>query len=120
MSILLDNREVTARATHDCELCGSKIEPATNYRRQKVAGDGTVWTFKACLKCYDLLDVVTAWSIDHEGIGQQTYLEWAHDVRSGLEPVEPCVHSEALAFLGRCDDASERRRRANGPEAVTR
>lgn len=101
MALTLDDRTVTARVYHDCFLCSAQVEPGQDYRRQKVADEGTVTTIKACMDCFDLLEVVARWALDEDNIGPGTYAEWASDVIRGYEPAEPVVYSQAVEFRSR-------------------
>ena len=52
-TLLADDRP-TARKTHRCSDCEGLILPGTRYRSQRVASDGSVWTYKEHESCHDV------------------------------------------------------------------
>ena len=52
-TLLADDRH-TARKTHRCSDCDGLILPGTRYRSQRVASDGSVWTYREHESCHDV------------------------------------------------------------------
>ena len=99
MTELLDSKAVTARKRHRCDDCGGPIEPGDRYRRATCLGDGTVWTWRDCTPCADLIDVIWDYYEMHTGddIGPETFAEWAQD---------NLTDERAVAYLARRELAS--------------
>ena len=97
--IVLSSKTVTARKAHACMECGAvAIRPGDEYLREACLHDGAVYTWVVCTDCRALTDVVWDWAGEpyDEGIGMDTYTEWAH------EHVDDPKHGEqARAYLAR-------------------
>lgn len=83
-------RHPKARVSHECELCGRRIDPGEVYTRG-VGIDGTAWTWKECAHCtraqtiYDL-----SWDGEYNA---ECFQDWAGD--GGPRDIE-----EARAMAG--------------------
>ena len=51
----LFSKEVLARKTHWCCVCGRAIRPGEKYQRDVAVWDGTARTFKICLDCSSVI-----------------------------------------------------------------
>lgn len=54
MSTVLAYKPVTARKAHRCGDCEGRIERGQRYQQQRIAGDGTVWTFRSHPACHHI------------------------------------------------------------------
>lgn len=51
MSVLLAHNVRRAASKHRCDLCGEPIWPADRYLDQRIADEGTVYTFRCHTSC---------------------------------------------------------------------
>ena len=82
MTLVLSTKTVTARKPHRCSTCGVEcIQPGDTYTRQATLNDGRVYDWVTCDPCQTTFDDVWEWagSPYDEGIGPDTYAEWAHE-----------------------------------------
>lgn len=96
---VLSSKTVTARKVHRCMECGAAaIRPGDEYLRQACLHDGRVYAWVVCVDCRALTDAVWEWAGEpwDEGIGIDTYTEWAHEFAADPEHGE-----KARAYLVR-------------------
>lgn len=100
MVTVLSTKQVRARKTHHCSTCGQPcIRPGDTYTRQACALDGSVYAWVTCAACNDLFLDVWEWAGEpDEGIGMDSYVEWARDMRH--------VDPRAVDFLDRIEAGS--------------
>lgn len=91
----------TARKPHRCQQCGTTIQPGRKYDRATCVGDDGIYEWVTCLDCASGLAAVWDWA-GHpydEGVGPDTYLEWAE---------QNCdMDGDAASFLARWNAARE-------------
>jgi hypothetical protein len=84
-----DSRYIVARVEHRCVACRNAIRPDDLYVRTAQGAEGSVQTFKHCLRCWQMLKAVT----HHTGEGAR------FDLNCGEVWENPPEHIAALAFL---------------------
>lgn len=105
MTTLLSSKIVTARKPHRCCNCEVVcIQPGQQYRRAASVFDGRAYTWVSCADCDAIFDVVWEWAGEPwgDGIGPDSYAEWAHEMRDQDE--------RAAAYLARraeCRDGAD-------------
>lgn len=83
MPELISSKTVRARKAHQCRCCGGvAIQPGDTYDRAVFVYDGLIYTWVTCRACSEITDEVFTWagSPYDEGIGADTYCEWARDM----------------------------------------
>lgn len=87
----------TARKAHHCDWCHAQIRPGTQYHRSTNISDDHLYDWVACVECEALFGEVWDWaSTPEEGVGDDSYDEWARDHRDDER------HGEsARAYLAR-------------------
>ena len=63
MTTLLNHTERKAAHEHVCRLCHRKIAQGETYADQRLAGEGTAWTWRAHSACHS---AYWSWNIDPE------------------------------------------------------
>jgi hypothetical protein len=58
ITTLSDRDRVAAHGRHRCGFCGNRIAVGEKYNDSRVADMGTVWTFRAHLRCIAFLHEV--------------------------------------------------------------
>lgn len=67
----------TARKPHDCKLCRRQIEPGERYRHQRNKDYGDIWTWRNCIHCDELLNLLSRRGYDDDyGITFEVVCEW--------------------------------------------
>ena len=51
---LLQRTTPKARKPHQCHNCGDEIAAGHRYENQRIAYDGTAWTYKSHLACHEI------------------------------------------------------------------
>lgn len=94
----------TARKSHKCDWCYATIQPGEQYHRSTNIYDDHIYDWVACLACDSLCPVVWDWAYrPDEGIGEDSFAEWANDHRNDA------THGEAArAYLDRRVKGGER------------
>jgi hypothetical protein len=86
-----------AKKPHRCDWCYGTIQPGEKYHRSVNLGDDGLYEWLACVACQDLCPIVWEWSYrPDEGLGEDSFAEWAHDHRD-----DPEHRLAALAYLAR-------------------
>ena len=101
MPDLLKSRELKARKTHPCGVCGaSAAEPGQTYTRNTYVDAGTVYDDVQCRQCSSLLcdiDATTGcFTYLDDGIPMDLIVEWAEENQE-----DPSYGEAARAFLKR-------------------
>jgi hypothetical protein len=79
---VLTLRESTpvARKSHQCDWCYGQISPGEKYHRSTNVYDDRLYDWVACEDCTALCPDVWEWAFrPDEGIGEDSFAEWAHD-----------------------------------------
>lgn len=93
-------RVKTARKTHYCRLCFAvAVLPGQSYTREAYVCDGSAYVWITCQPCDEIAADVDRWSWSEDGIGPDTYEEWARDHPE---------HPGAVAYLERRERAANR------------
>lgn len=97
MVMRLRDATPTARKAHTCEWCYGTIQPGEKYHRSTNIYDERLYDWVACTECDALCPEVWDWAgRPDEGIGEDSFMEWARDHRDDPE------HGEAArAYLTR-------------------
>ncbi|MEU5156786.1 hypothetical protein [Glycomyces sp. NPDC021274] len=101
MPDLLKSRELKARKTHLCGVCGAPAaEPGQTYTRNTFVDAGTVFDDVQCEPCSSLIcdiDATTGWcAYLDDGLPKELIIEWAE------ENANDATYGEAArAFLNR-------------------
>ena len=85
MSLVLKSKRVVARKPHRCSCCGAVcVQPGDTYQRDSILNDGRVYDWVMCLDCSAAFSVVWDWagSPHDEGIGPDTFAEWADEMQA--------------------------------------
>ena len=87
---LLRQKLVKARVEHGCLVCtGTAIHAGETYLRSTYAYDGRVYDWVLCSNCEAMTSDVWDWSNqDDDGIGADTYYEWASEYRDDPRSIE--------------------------------
>lgn len=95
---LLRSKTVTARKVHLCTTCGQPaVQPGQEYQRTTYLYDCHFHSCVTCSDCSAIDGVVYEWcGMPDEGIGMDSFAEWAHEHRD-----DETWGEEARAFLGR-------------------
>jgi hypothetical protein len=101
MPTLLREKTVRARKPHTCRCCYTvAVQPGETYTRSTYVFDGTVYDWVSCTECSAASTFVFEWtSWDDEGIGPDTYQEWAEETANGFG--NSAEHAAAEAYLSR-------------------
>lgn len=87
----------TARKPHSCDWCYGRIQPGERYHRSTNVYDDRVYDWVSCNACEGLAARVWDWSYrPDEGIGEDSFSEWADAHRDDLEHGK-----DARAYLAR-------------------
>lgn len=91
MPELLKRLTPVARKPHLCSCCHAMaVHPGERYERSTYLFDGRVYDWVSCTPCKALAPFVFEWAVDSdEGIGRDTYFEWATEMTNDV------VHGEA-------------------------
>ena len=91
MPELLKRLSPVARKAHLCSCCHAvAVRPGERYDRSTYLADGTVYDWVICPPCKALAPLVWHWAtVPAEGIGRDTYFEWATEMANDV------VHGEA-------------------------
>lgn len=98
MPELLKRLTPVARKSHLCSCCHTlAVRPGERYDRSTYLFDGRVYDWVLCALCKSLAPMVWHWAdVSAEGIGRDTYFEWATEMTNDV------VHGEsARAWLFR-------------------
>ena len=98
MPQLIATKVQKARKPHRRRCCWSvAIEPGETYTKDTYVYDSRVYDWICCGDCRDLTNTVWEWAYrPDEGVGEDTYLDWAREFENDPE------HGEsARAFLNR-------------------
>lgn len=84
MFTVLKQQTPTARKAHRCGSCDTlAVRPGQTYRRTTILYDGRVYDWVDCPDCLAINGLVWEWSgMPEEGIGPDSYHEWAHEHRN--------------------------------------
>ena len=94
----------TARKPQRCDWCYGPIQPGERYHRSTNIYDDRLYDWIACRACEALCVTVWEWAYrPDEGIGEDTYAEWAQDHCD-----DPEFGEQARAYLARRKAAAER------------
>lgn len=98
MTTLLRSRTTTARKVHLCTTCQQPaVQPGEQYERTTYIYDGHFYSALDCTGCRAISGVVYEWcGMPDEGIGMDSYTEWAHEHRA-----DETWGEEARAFIRR-------------------
>ena len=75
MSTLLDHRERSAMKIHQCSYCLRSIVRGVRYLDQRVASDGSVYTYRAHLDCHS---AYWSWRPDEDEYVELSELTYGH------------------------------------------
>ena len=94
----------TARKAHRCDWCYGPIQVGEKYHRSTNIYDDRLYDWVACFACEALCAIVWDWAYrPDEGIGEDSFAEWANDHRDDPE------HGEAArGYLARRAEANRR------------
>lgn len=87
----IKRRTPLARKSHGCQFCSSlAIQAGQAYVRDTLVYEGRVYDWVACCACDQLVVEVCDWSGGYgdDGIGSETFFEWACDNTNLPEAVE--------------------------------
>ena len=76
----------TARKTHTCYECSRKIEPGEKYERFVSFGDGSASTYKTCLDCLSVRDILFC-----RWIFGEIWQELQEQIINGTKLSETCI-----------------------------
>lgn len=95
MPTLLRSTKPRARKPHRCSDCYATIPVGMTYRRDTFVYDGHAYDWLVCPDCAPIESVVWRWAdpFGDEGIGPETYEDWAREHRDDPE------HGEAASAL---------------------
>lgn len=81
MNLVLKSKHPVARKPHACDNCGQRcIQPGDKYRRTSCVSDGRVYDWVSCAGCDAIFLDVWTWAGDpDEGIGPDSFQEWARE-----------------------------------------
>lgn len=98
MSIVIKSATVKARKTHRCMNCGCvAIQPGQTYERQTCVYDGRIYDWVSCAACNAIFGLVwDYWGEPDEGIGEDSYVDWADEHEN-----DPAYGELARAYLAR-------------------
>lgn len=101
MPTLLNEKTVKARKPHLCNCCYAvAVEPGQTYTRTTYVYDGRVYDWVSCTECQRVAGDVFEYAADpEEGIGPDTYQEWAEDAVAYSK--DDAVREAAKAYLRR-------------------
>lgn len=101
---------VTARKAHLCQTCNTTaIQPGTKYRRDVLVYDGRIYTWIQCNGCRECAGYVWDYSgSPDEGIGQDSYADWADEMSIHGEGDEQQAARDHLIRIGRASSITER------------
>ena len=76
----------TARKVHSCYECGREIAPGENYERYVAFGDDSASTFKTCLDCLSVRDLLfCTW------VFGEIWQELQEQIINGIRFSETCI-----------------------------
>lgn len=70
---VLSRKEVSARKQHRCGYCGCAIEKGERYEEQRCVSGGSVYTFRAHLRCQSLCDKIWDYVDPCEGMTEDDF-----------------------------------------------
>lgn len=101
MTTLIKSATVKARKAHCCMNCGAvAILPGQTYERNTCVYDGRIYDWVSCDDCNAIAGLVyDYWGEPDEGIGEDSYVDWACEHEN-----DPEHGPAARAFLARRDE----------------
>jgi hypothetical protein len=85
ITVLASRTRRAAHGLHRCGHCGKKIKAHTAYLDQRIATEGTVYTFRSHAACDDLFQRVAYYfDLEDETAATVTESVWAYQSEHGL------------------------------------
>ena len=75
--ISFDKLTAKKKQRKGCDFCGGEIQIGETYNKHVYAGEGTIWTWKSHLNCYNLA-VKLDW-FDQDGLSQNDFYDHVDD-----------------------------------------
>lgn len=104
----LRTADPVARKVHRCDWCYGNIQPGEKYRRTTNIYDDQLYDWVSCSQCDALAGDVWEWAYrPEEGIGEDSFSEWAHDHSEQDDRARGYLTRRGCACVGcRPDEAS--------------
>lgn len=88
MSVTLSFTNQKARKDHKCNFCGGIIPKDTEYQRQGIVHDGSLFTWKAHFRCLDIEGKLRMWDNCDEGVTEDDFCEIIKEEFHNLQTTE--------------------------------